>query len=576
MSVIADVVGLEVEFVYFVPESWQADGRADRLAVGSMVRVSLGNRRVNGWVSELGVEAPAGVKLQPLIKLRGMGPSAEVMKLASWAGWRWAGSRVKFLRAASPERNVVELPAAVPRPVVPSGPTDVFSKTFEIATERGLAVVRNPPKSADLPLALEACRKGDALLVCATNQRARQLAVALGRAGIKVAFRKEHWALAASGATVVGTRSAAWMPMPSLAAVVVFDEHDELHISQESPTWNAREVAVERGRRRGVPVVLSSPIPSLEALMAGPLLKPNRAYELNSWPQVKVIDRRDEDPMHSGLFAPGLSGELAGTGRVVCVLNRKGRSRLMSCAACGELVRTSDKSAPMFLNNSELVSPDGSEIRPQVCVGCGSTVLKNLRKGIKRAREDLAALAGEPVDEVSAATKDEPTSRIVIGTEAVLHRIGEAETVIFLDLDQELLVPRQRALEQAMALLVKAARMVGQKDGGGRLVLQTRMPDHEVVWAAMAGDPSIVASKERDRRKAVGIPPYGAQVLVSGGDAAVFVESLPEAAGLRIAGPLQGRYLLQAKSRELILDALAEVPRPDSRRVRIEVDPQRE
>ena len=65
---------------------------------------------------------------------------------------------------------------------------------------------------------------------------------------------------------------------------------------------------------------------------------------------------------------------------------------------------------------------------------------------------------------------------MVVGTEATLHQIDRADVVAFLDADQELLAPRYRAAEQALALLARAARLVGGKAGGGRIVVQTFGP----------------------------------------------------------------------------------------------------
>ena len=574
VRVIPDVLGINREFDYLVPEAWKADGRSQRLAIGSMVRVSLAGRRVAAWVSAVDVEPPVDVELAPLKTLSGVGPSAEMMELAEWAAWRWAGSRVRFLRAASPPSMLAGVPQASSPAAVPSGPADVFSQAFEVAQQSGVAVVRTPPSDDDVPLALEACRRGDALLLSADPARASRLGIALRRAGVRVALGTREWPVAASGATVVGTRPAAWMPMPRLSAVVVFDEHDESHGAELSPTWHAREVGLERARRSGVPAVLSSPVPSLEALRAGPLLRPERTAQRTGWPLVEVFDRRADDPAKAGLFAEGIARVLRGGSRVVCVLNRKGRSRLMACASCGELVRSLDGVLPMVLDDDELRSPDGAEVRPPVCAHCGHTRLKNLRAGVARAKEELEALVGEAVDEVTASSVAQPATRVVIGTEAVLHRVEAADAVIFLDLDQELLAPRQRAVEQAMALLARAARLLGRRDSGGRLVLQTRQPAHEVVQAVLRGDPSIVAVAERDRRRAAGIAPYGAQVLVSGAGAQEFVTALGQPLGVRILGPSNDRWLLQADTHEPILDALEDAPRPDSR-LRIEVDPLR-
>ena len=76
-------------------------------------------------------------------------------------------------------------------------------------------------------------------------------------------------------------------------------------------------------------------------------------------------------------------------------------------------------------------------------------------------RDDFEALVGEPVSEVTARSDPaEPLSRVVVGTEALLQRLDRADAVAFLDLDQELLAPRFRAVEQAMGLVARAARVV--------------------------------------------------------------------------------------------------------------------
>ncbi len=575
MRVLPDVVRLDRMFDYSVPDAWHADGRAERLAVGSIVRFSLGGRRLRGWITEVGVDPPAGVELQRLERLTGMGPPADIVGLARWAAWRWAGRTVHFLRAASPSRGVAG-PAPARIAPTPSGGSparydDMFSHPGAVT------VLRCPPADDCAALAGAATRRGDALIVVPALAHARRIAADLRRQGVRVALGFDDWAQAAAGATVVGTRTAVWMPMPQLAAVVVLDEHSESLQSEQAPTWNAREVALERARRAGAPAVLASPVPTLEALDVGELRTVGRTAERDGWPAVDVLDRRLDDPVRGGLFAEGLRDRLArAQGRVAIVLNRKGRGRLLACKACGELARTTDGRLPMRLVDDELVAADGSERRPMVCAHCGSTVLRNLRMGVTRAREDLASLTGEPVGELTAESDRVGSERIVVGTEAVLWRLRSAAAVVFLDFDQELLAPRQRASEQALALLARGARLVGGRRGEGRLVVQTRQPDHPVVRAAVLADPSIVADIERWRRREMGLPPHGAQVVVSGPGAEAFIEALRESAGttVSIRGPLDGRFLLRAPSHDPLLDLLARSPRPAGR-LRVEVDPLR-
>lgn len=569
VRVLPDVLAIDREFDYLVPLAWDDDGRGSRIEVGSMVRVPLAGRRVAGWVTAIDVEPEPGVALVPLAKLSGVGPTPELLELAEWSAWRWAGRRVAFLRAASPARMVAAPVKAPPRRAVPSGPRDVFHQAFELDS----AVVRVPPADDGVAVSLAACRLGDALILVPDAARARRLALALRRAGIRIALAPDDWGIAAGGATVVGTRTAAWMPMPELAAVVVIDEHDERYKDERTPSWHARDLVIERARRRGVPLVMATPTPSLEALRAGSLLRLERSVEREAWPMVEVLDRRDDDPVKAGPFAERLNSFI-GEGRVVCVLNRKGRARLLACVQCGELVRSEDGGRPMVLLDDRLESPDGSEHRPVICAHCGSTTLKNLRVGVDRAREELEAFVGERVDEVTGDSDDLPTSRVVIGTEAALHRVDEADVVVFLDLDQELLALRQRAAEQAMTMLARAARLLGERRPGARLVIQTRQPDHEVIQAALRGDPALVAIAERDRRQQLKLPPYGAQVSVSGAGGAAFIESFGLPEGVQIRGPLDGRWLLRSETLEPILDALAVTPRPTAR-VRVEVDPLR-
>jgi len=80
---------------------------------------------------------------------------------------------------------------------------------------------------------------------------------------------------------------------------------------------------------------------------------------------------------------------------------------------------------------------------------------------VSRVREELEALTGRPVGEVTAETGPLPSAAVLVGTEAVLHRVGPVDGVAFLDFDQELLAPRFRAAEEALALLARASRLVG-------------------------------------------------------------------------------------------------------------------
>lgn len=529
----------------------------------------------------------AAVDLRPLIKITGFGPPLDVIELARWARWRWAGRTAHLLRTASPPTAVAGLPPRrrpTKRPDAPKGLAAILARE---GLARGRAVVRLPPAGDVLPAVQAAAGMGPTLVVAPSSAVAAEVARRLRREGTECALMPRGWAQAAAGVpVVVGARGAAWAPMSDLASVLVLDEHDEAHQGESSPTWNARDVAAERARRAGVACLWLSPCPSLEALEWAPLVHPSRAEERSGWPVVDVVDRRREEPLRAGLYSPQLADALrraaadhehSGGPRAVCVLNRKGRSALLACAGCAELARCAHCQAAVAAGDSAtLVCRRCGTTRPSLCLACGSTRLKLLRPGVRRVREELERLVGVPVAEITGADAGEavPAVPILVGTEAVLHRPLRPALVAFLDLDAELLAPRYRAAEQALALVARAARLLGDRTSEGRLLLQTRLPGHEVVQAALHADPGRVAAVERERRRALRFPPAAAIALVSGPPAPDYVTGLRKDPELEVLGPADDRWFIRAPDHQTLCDALAAVPRPPGR-LRIAVDPLR-
>jgi primosomal protein N' (replication factor Y) len=563
--VVPDVTGLDKQFDYLVPEPLRA-----RVAVGSMVRAPLHGRRVGGWVVSLG--PPDGSialgRLVPLAKWSGIGPSAEIIDLARWTSRRWAASRLRpLLAAASPPAMVASLPAALLRPDVPRGTPP------EVATFPRL--VRLPPAGDQIAVIVELLRHGPTLVVHPSVDEARRLAAWLRRLGYSTALHPEQWARAAAGVDVViGSRSAVWSPCAAMRSIVVLDEHDEALQEERSPTWHARDVAIERARQAAVPIVLVSPCPSATALhwAQDSVRRPSVAEERDGWPILELVDRTREEPWRRSLLTSPLIQHLRNHDqRVVCMHNTKGRARLLACRTCRSLQRCERCQAAVAQDDSgTLVCRRCATTRPVVCQNCGSGALSLIRPGVGRLREEIEAAAGRPVGMVTGASDSLPECDVLIGTEAVLHRAARADVVAFLDLDAELLAPRYRAGEQAMALLARAARLVGGRRGGGRLLVQTFLPRHEVLQAVLHADPARAAKVELSRRELLGLPPFAALAAVSGTGAAEF------AAATGLEASTDGDVvLLRAATWEQLGQAIEATPRPKGTRLRIEVDPAR-
>lgn len=516
-------------FDYSVPERWW-----DGLTVGSRVRVPFHGRRVGGWVAELGSEPPPGVEVRDVTGLSGHGPPASVMALAEWAAWRWAMPVSSLLRTASPDRVVSRLPEP---------PVARLAGSRGGQPPPGTTLRREPPARDLLPLVLDAVAgsRGQVLVLAPSVGWAGRLAERLRRRGVDVAA---DWAQAAAGwPVVVGSRRAAWSPVRRLDAVVVLDAHDQ------RDRYDATLVAAERAARDGAPCLLVSPCPTASLVAGfGPTVTPGRDVERSGWPVVLVADRRGADP-RSGL----LSEELVGLarrvlpGRLVCVLNRTGRAKLLACAACGELARCANCGRPVELGPDALTCPGCRATRPVVCAACGATRLKVLRQGVSRVREELEALLGVGVGEVTATGPEVPPTPVLVGTTAVLHRVRRAAAVAFLDFDQHLLAPRFGAGEEALALLGRAARLTGGRPAGVVLV-QTRLPDHEVVRAAALGDPGLFT--ELELRRELRLPPFAALATVRGPER-------PDLGDVEVSPLRDGRWLVRAPDHRVLCDALA-------------------
>ncbi|HVC25038.1 MAG TPA: hypothetical protein VND23_04715 [Acidimicrobiales bacterium] len=609
VAVVPDVSGLDRLFDYEVPPPL-----ADAVEVGTVVRVPLRGRRVRGWVVSAAATGRHDRELLELADVVSRGPGEDVVALARFAAWRYAGRIRSLLAAASPPRVVHHLPEAAPRrdprhrasaSVVPHG--DAIGAAAREALRARRAVLRLPPAASRLAvvtalLALQASDElassgGDLVVLVPEHHDAGVLVRRLRSLGHAVAAYPGEWAdAAAGGRVVVGTRAAVLATVPRLAALLVLDAHDESYVEQRSPTWHAWVLAAERAARAGVPCLLVSACPTLEQLAWGRLVEVPRAVERAGWPAVEIVDRRDDDP-RSGLYSPRLAPMLAAATAArpdvaaVCVLDRTGRARLLACGACRELARCPSCGAALVQRErpatgaaTALHCPRCGSDHPGVCPQCGSTKLRLLRVGVGRAAEELAALTGRYVAEVSGrgATDAVPASGILVGTQAVLHRVRVASIVVFLDFDQELLAPRFRASEHALALLARAARIVGSappaacgdREGRARVVVQTRLAGHDVIEAAARADPDLLARPEAARRAALGLPPERALAALTGDGAAAFAKELRRAGAGRVevGASGQGRYLVRAPDGASLADAIR-AARSHGVDARVEVDP---
>jgi primosomal protein N' (replication factor Y) len=176
----------------------------------------------------------------------------------------------------------------------------------------------------------------------------------------------------------------------------------------------------------------------------------------------------------------------------------------------------------------------------------------------------------------SSGDVDDTGADVFVGTEAVLHRVRRADTVVFLDVDSELLAPRFRSREQMWALVARAARLVGSS---GRIVLQTSLADHDTVRAMVDLDLDRGVRDECERRRALNLPPFSTVAVVEGDGLAHWAAELSSVPGVEVTD-VGERLLVRAVDWRRLADAWESARSrlekdARTRRARIAVDPPR-
>ena len=443
------------------------------------------------------------------------------------------------------------------------------------------------------------------------------------------AERRRTWRSVALGEApvVVGARSALFLPFPALGLIVVDEEHDSSFKQEEGTIYNARDMAVFRASKAGVPIVLSSATPAVETIAnveAGRyerLALPAR-YGAARLPDVAAIDLRKDPPPRGRWLAPSLAKALAETvaqgEQALLFLNRRGYAPLTLCRACGHRLKCPNCSSWLvehkFQDRLQCHHCGHATARPKACPACrAEDKLVACGPGVERVAEEVAALLPQAkVAVVASDTVDRPskiaalvrgiedkTIDILVGTQMLAkgHHFPMLTLVGVVDADLGLDGGDLRAGERSFQLLMQVAGRAGRADRPGRVLIQTHDPKNPAIAAMLAGDREGFVARELAARRAAGMPPYGRLVALivsapteamAAGGAKALARAAPRQAGVEVFGPapaplalLRGRYrqrLLLKTGRDANVQALVDgwlraVALPSATRVQIDVDP---
>ncbi|MFH0900035.1 MAG: primosomal protein N' [Pseudomonadota bacterium] len=370
--------------------------------------------------------------------------------------------------------------------------------------------------------------------------------VAVLHSGLSGGQRFDQWRRLRGGGDAriaLGARSAVFAPVPSLGIIVVDEEHDPSFKQEEGVRYHARDVALVRAKRAGVPCVLGSATPSLEAYARAREGK-HQLIELLSrptpqpLPEVQIVDMRCYRPAAESLVTAPLAAAIKETlgkeEQVILFLNRRGFATFVLCVGCGHAFRCCHCSVSLTYHQAadrlRCHYCGHSERVPDECPKCrGSGTIKRLGLGterieqallehypqarIRRLDRDTASGHGvrDILEQVAARQVD-----ILIGTQMVTkgHDFPGVTLVGVLLADTGLSLPDFRAAERTFQLLTQVAGRAGRGDRPGRVIIQTHMPDHVAIRCASNHDYLGFFDSEVAVRAELGYPPSGSLIAV--------------------------------------------------------------
>ncbi|MCU0691721.1 MAG: primosomal protein N' [Polyangiaceae bacterium] len=422
--------------------------------------------------------------------------------------------------------------------VTGSGKTEVYLRAIAecLAQSRGALVL--VPEIALTPqlVARFRARFGDGLAVLhsALSDRARY--------DMWKALRDQQVYVA------MGARSAIFAPVPNLGLVIVDEEHDASFKQEEGLRYHGRDMALLRAARAESVCVLGSATPSLESealARSGKVVRlrlSQRASAAATLPTVELVDLRRTGPLPSGhplvsvTLHRAIEQCLAQKQQVILFLNRRGFAPSVLCEACGEMASCPHCSVSLTLHRAGGVRlrchycDFGSDMW-RACPKCGCERLTLAGLGTERLEEVLAstfpsATVARLDRDVAPGTRSEAViermrrreADILVGTQLVTkgHDLPDVTLVGVINADAALSLPDFRAAERTFQLLVQVAGRAGRAEQAGKVVVQTRLPDHPVLRFALHHDVDGFVEHELSNRQEAGYPPYTRLALVRG------------------------------------------------------------
>ncbi len=372
--------------------------------------------------------------------------------------------------------------------------------------------------------------------------------IALLHSGLTSGERFDEWQRIARGQAliVVGARSAIFAPLANLGLIIVDEEHDPAYKQDDNLRYNARDLAVLRGRENRAVVLLGSATPAVTSYYNGlhgkftTLTLAKRIFD-RPLPEVEIVDLKkvptvsEQSPLFSPNLRRALQDNYAKGDQSLIFLNRRGFANLLLCQDCGHSISCPHCEVTLTLHKQKqrlICHYCGHQsASAALCPHCRSANVRQCGFGTERIEEELrlivpkATIARLDRDTTSSNRKDfikilqavrTRETDILVGTQMITkgHHFPHVTLVGIIWADTGLTLPDYKAAERTFQLLSQVTGRAGRGEKPGRVIIQTFQPDHYAVVAAKEHDYQSFYDRDVSLRHALNYPPYSRLVNV--------------------------------------------------------------
>ena len=336
---------------------------------------------------------------------------------------------------------------------------------------------------------------------------------------------------------VIGARSAIFAPVSNLGIIIIDEEHDASYKSENTPRYNAKDLAYYIAKQNNVPLVLGSATPDITSFYKAKngdikLFTLTKRATNAKLPEVKIVDLRYElshgnKSMISLELQEAMKKNLKNKKQTILFLNRRGYSTFIMCRECGYVAKCKNCDIPLTYHrygNSLKCHYCGYEQSAiSICPNCGSNKVKYFGTGTQKLEDEVKELfpgittirmdidtvgKKNSYEEILNSFRDEKID-VLIGTQMVVkgHHFPDVTLVGVIAADGNLYQDDYKAVERGFQTLVQVSGRSGRTEHGD-VIIQTYNPDHYAIIDSQKQDYDLFYNQEINLRKMLNYPPF--------------------------------------------------------------------